>query len=601
MNIVLQPFREGFAPPDNREIYEWASDYVDLHNAYSIPGKFNVNRSKFLIEPFKALKDLRIRQVNVMASPRCCKTLLGEIWMLHTIGCNSGPFLWLQSSDEMIDKMSDLRMLPLLRGCKPVKEMINTNDRFAITKRCFKFPHMTLNLSSAKIRSLQSIGYKFICCDEVWLWDEGFISEMKTRTIDFQHNSKILLLSQGGVASDDWTKEFDDGVVWEWGFKCAKCGKDQVLDFNHKREDGTFGGVIWDKNDITCPEGRWNYREAGKTARYECVNPSCKHNYSDVPQNRRYMNDHGLYLNTKPNGNPKVLSYRWNSMANIEVALSDLCIEYLQAKDALTYEGNKIPLQEFYQKRLAKPWSTQSQMTLAKILTMDYDPNADWGDYTFMTIDCQNNFTEFWYVIRSWNKNGESRLRKYGRAPSFEELRKIQEENKIRDQNVMIDSGNFATQVYAKCCEYSHSGIVGGKKVWLSWVALKGWDAQDFVHPDGTKKLYSPETRGDPNLGKAAQGKTCPLYKWSNYSIKNILTYLRDGKGKSWVTNDFDEEYERQLNSEFLQRTLDKRTNKEKYIYVQKTGVPNHYFDCECMQLVGACMVGIMGNMDRKS
>lgn len=598
-NVLLDAFKLGWEPPDNRPIYEWAKQYVDLHNVYSIPGKFDVSRSRYLIEPFHALMDLKVRQINVMASPRCAKTLLGELYMLHTIANNAGTFLWLQSSDEMIDKMSDLRMMPLLRSCRPVANMIDTTDRFSIIKRKYSFSHMTLNLSSAKIRSLQSIGYKFIVGDEVWLWDAGLIGEAQARTIDFQHNSKILLLSQGGVAGDDWDKEFRDGVVYEWGFVCAKCGKAQVLEFNRMRVDGTYGGVIWDRNEVTCKDGKWNYQEAAKTARYECIH--CGHQYSDNPQNRRYMNDHGMYIRQESIiENPKKISFRWNALSNIEISFADLCIDYLKAKDAIKYEGNKLSLQEFYQKRLAKCFNNDLKVSLIKILTQEYDPNASWGDYTFMTIDCQNNFQEFYYVIRSWNKAGESRLRKYGRAPSFIELRKIQQDFGIRDQNVLIDSGAFATQVYAKCCEYGHIGVVGGRKMWLSWIALKGWDSIDFQHPDGTRKLYSPEGRGDPNLGVAAQGKTCPLYKWSNYSIKNILVHLRDGKGKSWVASDVDEDYEKQMNSEILTCTIDKRTHREKWIWMQKTGVPNHYFDCECMNVVAASMVGIIGDMGVK-
>lgn len=599
-NTLLDSFKCGWTPPDNRKIYEWAKDNILLGNAYSIPGPFDVSRSKFLIEPFNSLKDLRVRQVNIMASPRCAKTLLGEIYMAHFIANNAGTFLWLQSSDEVADRMADLRMIPLIKSCRVVRDMVDKIDKFSITKRCFKFPHMRVNLTSAKIRSLQSIGYKAIVLDECWLYDAGYIGEARARTIDFQSTSKMLLLSQGGTSGDDWDKEFLDAPVWEWGFVCANCKTPQVLSFNTKREDGTYGGIIWNKDDITNKDGVWNYQEAAKTARLECINPNCKHQYPDQPQVRRYLNDSGLYINTKKDGNPKRISYRWNALANMEIQFADLCIEYLQAKDALSLEGSKLRLTEFYQKRLAKPFNTSVQAALSKIVIEDYDPLENWGEFTFMSIDCQSALTEFYYVIRSWNKMGESRLRKWGRVTTWDDLRKLQEEYKVRDQCVLVDSGDLATQVYAKCCEFGHTGVVGGKKMWLSWIALKGFDAIDFAHPDNTRKLYSTESRGDPNLGTAAKGKTCPLFRWSNYSYKNMLVHLRDGKGTKWSAPEFDAEYERQMNSEVLQRTIDKRNNKEKWIWVVKTGVPNHFWDCELMQLVGASMVNVVGNLSTR-
>ena len=594
---LLKAFQSAWDPFDTRPIYTWANTNVLLGNAYSIPGPFDVARSKFLIEPFNALKDHSIRQVNVMASPRCCKTLLGEIYLLYTIANNAGTFLWLQSSDEVMDRMSDLRILPLLKSCKPVSEMMSTTNRFSITKRKVWFPHMTLNLTSAKIRSLQSIGYKFEVLDECWLYDAGYIGEARARTGDFQSNSKMLLLSQGGIEGDDWSKEFQDAPIWDWGFVCANCKKEQVLSFNSKREDSTYGGIIWDKNDTTNKDGVWNYQEAAKTARLECINPNCKHQYPDQPQVRRYLNDNGLYINTKKDGNPKRISYRWNALANIEIPFSDLVVEYLQAKDALSLEGNKLRLQEFYQKRLAKSFNTSIQSALSTIAIEDYNPLDNWGDITLMSIDCQNSFTEFYYVVRSWMKTGESRLRAFGKVSTWSELREIQQKFQIRDQCVLVDSGYNATIVYQKACEHSHIGVVGGKKQTLSWIATKGVDAIDFPHPDGTRRIYSEIAQGDPALGTGPKGKTAPLVKFSNYSYKQLLIALRDGKGQKWSCPEFDEEYTRQLNSEILQRTIDKKSGKEKWIFIQKTGVANHLFDCEVLQIVGASIVGYVGQL----
>lgn len=590
---LLKAFQEGLSPLDNRPIYEWASDHVKLSNVYSVPGYFSAEKSRFMLRPLDSMKDIRIREIACMASPRCGKSLIAELFLLHTIINNAGTTGWFSSSDEQLDKFAELRLIPLLSSCKQVKDMLG-DDRFSVTKKRFVFPHMTVSLSSAKIKALQSIGYKTIIGDECWLWDVGYIGEAKARLGDFLHTSKFVLLSQGSEEGDDWDNEFGRGEVYEWSWQCPSCQKMNTYDWQKQREDGTYAGVVWDKNDKTCKDGIWDIQEAGKTAKFECFH--CRHQLMDTPQNRRHMNDHGDYVKVK-DGIPSQHSYRWNAMANIEIPLSMLAMEYLQAKAIFKREGSVIALKEFYQKRLAKPFKKNyGVVDMVKLVADSYSTEGQWGDYRFMTVDCQNNFQEFYYVIRDWKKTGESRLVKHGRVPTWTDLRAIQKQYEVKDQSVAVDSGNFGTQVYAKCLEFGHAGMYRGKKTWFSWIALKGWDSTDFEHPEGVKKLYSVQAQGDPNLGKEAQGKTCPLYRWSNYSIKNILTHLRDGKGVSWQVNTDDEQYQRQMNSEVLMPVLDKRTNKEKQVWVQRTGIPNHYFDCECQQIVLAAMVGILGH-----
>jgi len=594
---LLSTFKEAWTPPDNRPIHEWAADHV-IGNVYAIKGQFSVDRSRYLIEPFNALKDLKIRQVNIMASPRTFKTGLAEIFLLHTIANNSGDFLWIQSAGEMTDKVSDVRIIPLIKSCKEVKDLVN-DSRFSLTKNRFKFPHCTIHLSSAKITALQSLGYKFAVGDEVWIWDKGFIQELQARLGDYKSTSKLLLLSQGGEQGDDWQIEFDNASVYEWGWKCPSCNHEQLYNITSKRDDSTRYGLIWDKNNVTCPDGVWNYQEAGKTARLQCF--KCKHEVSDNPQNRRYLNDKGVYICTKSNGDITKKSFRWNCFVDPELPFASIVTEYLQAVHILRKEGNILPLAKFDQKRMAVPHKQYQPIAMSRILVESYDVKESWGDYTFMTVDCQNNFTQFYYVIRRWNKAGESRLIKWSTSATWADLRAVQLPHQIKDQCVLVDSGNMATQVYAKCIEYGHQGLFKGKKQWFSWIALQGYDAKDFVHPDGTRKLYSTETKGDPNLGKnTSKGRTCPHYRWSNYSIKNILVHLRDGKGLKWVSPAEDEEYTRQLNSEYLEQEIDKKTNKPRWIWKQRKGIPNHLWDCECMQLVAACQVNILGNVNVK-
>ena len=590
---LLQTFQCGWTPFFSGSIVEWIQENVKLPPTYAIPGPVSFDRSNYLKEPLLALADPRVRQVNLMGGVQTGKTLVSECWIPYLIVNEAGTVLKLQQSEHMSRRMSETRMIPLLYNCDSVLALL-PDDRHAITKLDLYFPHLNIHVDSAKESSLQSISAKYLLADECFMYKEGFLSQAKQRTKAFPHTSKILFTSQAGVETDEWTKEFNLGVIYEYGWLCPKCNKEQIWQWSKMLADGTRVGIIYDNNETTRPDGKWNYLKAASTARLVCEH--CRHELSDDPQTRRYLNNTGRYIVTNPNGDPAIKSYRWPSMASIDISFQSMVMRYLQAKDMLKYQGNASLIEEFYQKDLAIPWKTSFDVSTVNIVTEAYDSSEAWGDYTFMSIDCQNNFTQFYYVIRAWKKDGSSRLLRFGSVPTWFDIRKVQTDNGVKDQCVMVDSGNFATQVYAKCIEYGHIGLLKGKKVWFSWIALQGYDWKDFNHPDGSKKLYSTETRGDPALGKEAQGKTCPHFRWSNYSVKNILVWLRDGKGAKWVTNESNEEYNRQMNSEILTKTVDKKTNRDRLIWVQRTGVPNHYFDCECMQIVGACMVNILGN-----
>lgn len=596
-NALLQSFNTAWEPFFHGEIHEWVEKHVVLPHTFSIPGKVSFARSKYLIEPLRALRDPHIRQVNCMAAVQTGKSFMMECWTAFLLVNDSGTMLRLAQSDEFAKRMSETRLIPLLQLCEPVKELLPA-DRFAIKKQDLYFPHFNIHISGQKPTALQSVSAKVLIADECFLYSEGHLNQAKQRTKAFAKTSKILFISTAGVESSEWTKEFNSGVVWEYAWTCPKCQKAQVFEWTKKRDDQTYSGIVWDKNQKTCPEGVWNYMEASKTARLECFH--CRHQVNDDPQSRRMLNDTSTYICTKPNGDPTIKSFRWPSLANIDITFASMVVKYLQAKDALSLEGDMIPLQEFYTKDLARPWDTNVTTTISKILTESYNPSEKWGDYIFMTVDVQAS-NLLYYLIRAWNKNGESRLIKWGKCLSFPEVAAIQKEHQIRDQNVFVDSGFNATMVYSECVKHGHVGAIGGRKMWLCWNSTKGFDAIDFQHPDGSKKVYSPMAKGDPNLGKEGKGKMAPLYRFSNYSLKNILVHLRDGKGAKWVVPEPDAEYERQMNSEVLQRTVDKKTKKEKWIWVNKSAHgDNHVFDLEVLQCCAAAMVGILGQRTKE-
>jgi hypothetical protein len=595
----LRSFQQGFKASYLGEIYSWAAENVTLPVAYNPPGQFDVtNGSRYLIEPFKALRDVHTRTVCLMAPPRSGKTLLGELWMLFLICNNPGPFLWIQSSDKSMGKMGDLRMTQLLKMCRPVSELIDTSNRFSITKNRFSFANnMNVNLGSAKIRDLQSVGYQFICFDEVWMAEQGFIAEAKARQGDWPETSKFLLISQGGTAGDEWTSEFERGQVYEYAWVCPnlECKKEQLFHWNFRRPDGSYAGMVWDR---ACKvEGVWNYEAAGKSAALECID--CKDRVTDTPVNREYLDSCGRYLLTKE-GDPAKKSFRYNALANKRVSFSELVQEFLYASDVADNEGNN-PLKEiFQQKRLAISSGTHRDAPIINLNLEDYDSNAEWPEEKrrFLTVDVQRKAPKFWWVVRAWAANGDSRLIAYGNCNSWEELETVRINHKVKLNRTFVDSGDGQNthDIYTECAKHGKWVTDSDRKQrWISYVATKGSGNNSFAHKENGKELnrpYGKEEIQAASLGNDPKYKNvrgCPFYLFSNLQLKSILEHLRDGKGAKWVANEVCENYKAHMKSEVLAAVIKGNKSVPRYVPVTENA-DNHWWDCEVLQVLAASL-----------
>ena len=84
------------------------------------------------------------------------------------------------------------------------------------------------------------------------------------------------------------------------------------------------------------------------------------------------------------------------------------------------------------------------------------------------------------------------------------------------------------------------------------------------------------------------------MFYWSNLNIKDMLARMRRNQdpeqGVTWeVPGDAGGDYLAQMDSEARQKI------KGKWIWKKIGKRPNHLWDCECMQLVAALMMRIIG------
>jgi hypothetical protein len=113
---------------------------------------------------------------------------------------------------------------------------------------------------------------------------------------------------------------------------------------------------------------------------------------------------------------------------------------------------------------------------------------------------------------------------------------------------------------------------------------------------DGLKQVWK-DSDIDPALGTVDQGKLRPikLFLYSNPNIKDLLSEYVKGIGPDWtIPSNIVQDYIAQMKAERREEIVN-AYGEVRYKWVNKPRRPNHYYDCECMLVMGGLVTGCLG------
>lgn len=633
MTVIETTWRETWAPPDRRPIYEALQEDLVFGNESPFPGAFDIANSPQIKEPLDRIFEDETRRVLVSGAAQLAKTLMGLIFIIGCIKRRPGLTTWNGQTDDAIKKVCEDKAWPLFRRSKIISQLL-PRDLNKRRIRSVVFPHMSLRFQTASENNAHSDTVKNQVNDERHLWQPGLIHKFLSR-VGSMPDHKILDLSTGSVKTaeqiledgtilelgDDFFNDWQMGSRSIWSVCCPKCGDAQPLVMTHRDAAGRplrdkkgkpVYGFTWEENDVTRPGGRWHFAEVSRTVRWHCI--YCRHELEDTKENIVRLNEpaNGAgYVATNPLHDPAIWSYRFPAWVSPLVGWSTIVKEWLRSQESAR-AGDYLAVKTVIQNRFAEAWDESVTLGEDSKASGDYDLDA-WAEdpdgrfavgRIFLTVDRQKKHgTHFWVVARIWNDAGESRLIGYWKLFSWEEVRAKQVEIGIKDRRVLVDSGDEAAEVYGQCVLYG-------------WTALKGEDTEYFLHPNPRKgkapiqRYYSKPTKGDPVMGKAARKldpkvrkamarrRTAQLFRWSTPGVRDILAAFIAGNSHYWGRPSQDpEHYAEHLDSE-VKKTVRDRRGRERAMWVQ-IKADNHARDCEAMQVVAALMAGILkGSME---
>jgi hypothetical protein len=332
---------------------------------------------------------------------------------------------------------------------------------------------------------------------------------------------------------------------------------------------------------------------------------------------------------------------------NRRLSWGQIMLDKLKAHQTLSLYGNVADLMKWWQKCAARSWTmdiAKKRATELAVGSYETDPNKLMPDFHSrdMTVDAQKDLkadtTEdkvgsFWFVIRDWDKFGNSRQVARGFVESWEMLLAIQKFWKVPNQRFCIDASKWGPQIEMMAAmnwelvtpAIPHP-VTGRRDPYPScWRLFYGDKRAEFkVHsPQSTvgenKKESSAVSEGQPSriYQTSKDGIKYAYrvlkYRWSNISFEMQLDAVlartpgmvrfeslnRDGlrgiDGKPDLITLAKEvkilTYEQQMSARYMTRV--RGANKYEDIANREA----HYRDCELMQLVRASQDGLLGHV----
>lgn len=566
--------------PERIPPWKWCEENVKNIPYSPIPGHFKSANSPWVREVMEAMADPDIRLVSIVAPVQSSKTISAELCLCYIIANFPGPCLWLSQTDADAKDQAEARLHKLFSECDAVKKLFPADRHKKKTQTVFFSNGMTLWVLGAHAKSnLQSRSIRWLIGDETWQWPSGHMQQAEARVTAFGWLGKCIFLSQGGTENDDTHRKFETTDMREWEFKCPKCGKYQPYKWSN---------IEWDKN-YRDGEGGMDFAKVRSSVRLVCE--FCKHEIADSDANRKLLNSSAKFVPQNPNAPTTKAGFHWNSLASM--SWGELAEMYLRAKES-GRRGDLEGSKNFYQKRLALPWGDLEEDFTLDISPSGYRMGDDWESEAavgtkgailppphenknrvrlrFLTVDVQMD--HFYTVVRSWACDASSRLVYCAKLQTWEDVEILQKRFGVFPQLVFVDAGYSTFEVYRNCAKHN-------------WTALMGDGRRDFPHRVNgkiTQRFYS--TVRHPLVSD----RKCRMHYWSNLGIKDTLARLRSNQnpdeGSTWeVPSDVPEEYLKMLDSE--QRV--KKGNSWEWRQIGKR--PNHYWDCEAMQVCAAYMM----------
>lgn len=526
----------------------------------------------------------------------------GVAWCIINDPCG---VLWVMPNTDLCRSFSETRWIPILRASRELAALIpEGTERHSFKTAQQQIGSAVINfVGSNSPANLASRPARRVILDEVDKFDEGGRGEADAVNLAEQRTKSFTNAQRFKVS----TPTMQHGLIWQEFLKgdrrryfmpCIHCGKEVLFSWSKAYTVLSLTGkeafVVWDK-EARKPDGTWDLARVEQSARAEC--PHCGGHILDGHKTAMVRN--GVWRPTAEAPS----SFRSRHLSSLyastpETGFGKMAVKFLQAKQSL------LGLQGFINGDLAEPYVMQETIQArAEVVTPESleKPGEKW--IRFLAVDVQQRAPFFWWVVRSWNMEGDSEGIASGYSSTWEDIRDIQLKHQVDDQDVLIDSGFDANKVYDACLKYS----VREDRFIRGWVPCKGFERGDKWKDEATgiELPYQLHNKREPY----PKGPLFGIYKAEQFNFdgqyfKDLLMALREGRGGyKWRVGKgcASEEYWRHLNSKERKERTDNRTGKKTLVWeLRAQSMADHLDDCEVMQVAWAALHHLFSDLHQQ-
>jgi hypothetical protein len=563
---------------------DWCSDNVDFALNYAYPteykGRWDSNFLPFWNEPLENCFDPSVREQTLLKPSQAGGT---ENVPLNAIRYSAGhqPRRILYVWGDQKAAEDDFRER-IVGGLKCGSVTANRLRAARVVEGRLDFDDMSIGAAWPKNKmAFKRNPWSMIIADEFSTYPGMTPGMMRKRcdTVPFSH---IVWISSPDPTmkrpsdKDPIFIEYNAGDQRKWNCPDPVTGNPFVFSMGG---DDVPHGLKWDSNARRDDES-WDMELVRETAHYV------------TPDGTRIDNDDrmnviraGEWVVTNFKAPKELRSYHLNAfmMPFKSGDFGNIAVEFLKAKQ-LGSESLKVFVYEY----LAEPFYETREATEESVMegrkcgmkegellseTEQYkDISIAKSKQAVMAIDVQKDY--FWWLCREWIDGGDSGLLGWGHCVETKQLDEIAANYDVGFAG--MDYG-WAYREY-DVLQYALQGKINGSQ-WV--IPLNGSDNLK------SSLLFSYR---DPFLGKAGSGvNSVETYSWNTDTFRSLYMQMIRGESKEkWhVYDGIEEEYCKQATA--LEKVDGKWNNRRGH-------TQDHMYDCECMQLVIARIIGLYQN-----
>jgi hypothetical protein len=442
---------------------------------------------------------LTVSKLNTLVKPvQSGGSAFGEVFLLYCLKYGRGFLQYNWPKDDRAKERWDSRIEATINACTDIATLLANLEHNNSTSMEIDLVRLFFRMQGVWVPdNLDSDSIAIQINEEIHSWKPGHLAKARARSTAVW-NFKAVDISNAGKKGDQLAKAFDEGTRQQWEVRCPGCGKFHVMRTRWDKKNPKLGGLRYDGDKARrTGGGRYDYNVIRSTIRYQMPCEYVIHN--DVTE-RKALSASGKYSKPESGSDLEKRSYTYEAVTVDYIDWVMLVQEKHAALKALSL-GDPEPWRRYRTERECIPYDANDNPFDGGYVVLNTemkknreglpDPKIRFGNLDRQQGNrAENEFPHWWLLLRDvqlWTdpKDGITRLRTRlvyeGKVETDEEVIRILDEHKVVRHHVVADSGDDTTHVYLFCLKYGINAIKGGKS------------GDFYVHPNGARRVYSPE------------------------------------------------------------------------------------------------------------